>query len=672
MEIRKSHKILIKLYILRIYKYKIKISTYRYLVGIKFKPKMSLDTPEKKTALEKKTQDEPERVITFHLRNGNKKAFISLVESDVKMLGLKSTYFNSITAGVYDQATDYDLTEYDITCFNLVILYLRLGKFPKITNDTDMTNLYKLALYLGMDDKFIEYVNCDTENLFERDLTVLDTALVKFERELRKELYGNEEKDFRSIDTDFELEKMKATLSKFIPNGEDLKIEIPSKYYKSTYLLRTKKIDKIGYYYMGRAHHSQPGKLINFPNFKDVSTLSFQESFPPYLAEIFDEFDFTDMCMAGGSCFSLATEGKFEEGQDIDLFIITKDEKKAEEAILRTLNHLSIFIRGEDGYEPSYMIRTENFISISGTYYDADFDKEIKVEFQIILRLYNSIAQVISGFDIDCCCVAYDGKQVYCTQRFIRSLYMGYNLVDPERQSQNYGQRLRKYFLRGIGLALPGFDPKRSIISSIESKKSKGLAKILHLVSYAESWWSTNSKVGRVELVDSFELDKSDYKPTKLAIGGVRNYLYWKSFNYIRYMEYKMGENADNELKYMSNVIKCWNNVNKEVVDKACLVDLHIISAKEEKTIEWLDVVKKVDAVTIRYLVKNIPPSFIYTNDIDDIMNGKQPDVDPEGNRYKPTLSGRIKFKTKNAGTQMTNSFNPTTEDWYKDLYTYV
>jgi hypothetical protein len=36
---------------------------------------------------------------------------------------------------------------------------------------------------------------------------------------------------------------------------------------------------------------------------------------------------------------------------------------------------------------------------------------------QIILRLYKSPAEVLLGFDIDCCCFAFDGKNVWTLPR---------------------------------------------------------------------------------------------------------------------------------------------------------------------------------------------------------------------------------------------------------------
>lgn len=76
---------------------------------------------------------------------------------------------------------------------------------------------------------------------------------------------------------------------------------------------------------------------------------------------------------------------------------------------------------------------------------------------QVVLRLFRSVAEVLAGFDLDCCCVAYDGARVAALPRARRALARGYNLAgaDASRESHNYEQRLLKYALRGFAVACP-------------------------------------------------------------------------------------------------------------------------------------------------------------------------------------------------------------------------
>ena len=64
---------------------------------------------------------------------------------------------------------------------------------------------------------------------------------------------------------------------------------------------------------------------------------------------------------------------------------------------------------------------------------------------QIILRLYNSITHILTGFDLDCTCTAFDGKHVYASPRGLASLVTKTNIVDVTRRSPSYETRLWKY-----------------------------------------------------------------------------------------------------------------------------------------------------------------------------------------------------------------------------------
>ncbi len=166
------------------------------------------------------------------------------------------------------------------------------------------------------------------------------------------------------------------------------------------------------------------------------------------------DFDLGKFVVAGGAIFNRMAS-KLET--DLDLFLVTRSEKEAMSEIYRLEKHLKDSIRS--------VIRSENCFTFL-------FDHGGKI--QVILRLYYNITQIISGFDIDSCCCAYDRKHLYGMPRFLRSLKRGYNIVDPERQSKNYSERLLKYYIRGIGVALPGYDPKRVIPSLMNNRNTKG------------------------------------------------------------------------------------------------------------------------------------------------------------------------------------------------------
>ena len=60
--------------------------------------------------------------------------------------------------------------------------------------------------------------------------------------------------------------------------------------------------------------------------------------------------------------------------------------------------------------------------------------------------------QVLMSFDLDCCCVCYDGKDVLALPRACRALNGRFNLVDETRPNVKYEARLFKYSRRYVRL----------------------------------------------------------------------------------------------------------------------------------------------------------------------------------------------------------------------------
>ena len=73
----------------------------------------------------------------------------------------------------------------------------------------------------------------------------------------------------------------------------------------------------------------------------------------------------------------------------------------------------------------------------------------------MILRLYSSPAEILIGFDIDSCCVGYDGSRAWALPRAVRALNLRANVTDVTRRSLSYEMRLVKYTKRGFGVVVP-------------------------------------------------------------------------------------------------------------------------------------------------------------------------------------------------------------------------
>lgn len=131
---------------------------------------------------------------------------------------------------------------------------------------------------------------------------------------------------------------------------------------------------------------------------------------------------------------------------DIDLFITSEDPDSIKKSIMYVYEKMNKF-------GLVHILRTKQAITFS-------VDKSFIPPIQIILRAYDSLEHVLLGFDIDSCCIGFDGKLI-CSQRFLRAIKYGYNLVDTTRLSTTYELRLMKYYVRGFDIAMT--DPSISV-----------------------------------------------------------------------------------------------------------------------------------------------------------------------------------------------------------------
>jgi len=102
---------------------------------------------------------------------------------------------------------------------------------------------------------------------------------------------------------------------------------------------------------------------------------------------------------------------------------------------------------------------------------------------QIVLRIYRSISEILTGFDVDCSCAAYDGKQVYASPRALAAYMTQINTIDLTRRSPSYENRLSKYSRRGFEVYWPLLERSRIDPTLFERSfgRTLGLARLLVL-----------------------------------------------------------------------------------------------------------------------------------------------------------------------------------------------
>ena len=155
---------------------------------------------------------------------------------------------------------------------------------------------------------------------------------------------------------------------------------------------------------------------------------------------------------------------------DVDLFLYGLTEEEAIEKIKQIETKIRDSILTE-----TTTIRTKNAITIASHYPTRHI--------QIVLRVYKSISEILTGFDVDCSCAAYDGKQVYVAPRALTAYMTQINQIDLTRRSPSYENRLSKYSHRGFEVYWPLLDRARVDPTIFERsfQRTVGLARLLVL-----------------------------------------------------------------------------------------------------------------------------------------------------------------------------------------------
>ncbi|KAH7088003.1 hypothetical protein FB567DRAFT_329745 [Paraphoma chrysanthemicola] len=155
---------------------------------------------------------------------------------------------------------------------------------------------------------------------------------------------------------------------------------------------------------------------------------------------------------------------------DVDLFLYGLTEDQAVEKIKQIEQRIRDSILTE-----TTTVRTKNAITIVSQYPTRHV--------QIVLRIYRSVSEILTGFDVDCSCAAYDGQQVYAGPRALVAYMTQINTIDLTRRSPSYENRLSKYSRRGFEVYWPLLDRSRIDPTLFERSfgRTLGLARLLVL-----------------------------------------------------------------------------------------------------------------------------------------------------------------------------------------------
>ena len=195
----------------------------------------------------------------------------------------------------------------------------------------------------------------------------------------------------------------------------------------------------------------------------ETDKAKFEASFGDFTGHLLDGLDWSNVVAAGSSVLAAATTAPQREQlyatADIDLFFYGLTSDDAANAKLRQV--YSVVARNTKGGEAPMVVRTGRAVSIVGTYPTRTV--------QVVLRLYSCPAEVLLGFDVDCCALAYDGQRLLATQRSLYALTRNVNVVNPTRRSLTYESRLYKYAKRGFAVVVPGLELARINEAAVRS-----------------------------------------------------------------------------------------------------------------------------------------------------------------------------------------------------------
>lgn len=217
------------------------------------------------------------------------------------------------------------------------------------------------------------------------------------------------------------------------------------------------------------------------------SLKEFQQNFAVFCESSLVDLDWSNVVVAGSSvvtCMLPVPDGHRQSkralrqyyhetvapASDVDLFLYGLSEEDAKKKIIEIEQRIKDSILTE-----TTTIRTKNAITIASQYPTRHI--------QIVLRIYKSVSEILTGFDVDCSCAAFDGKQVWAAPRALTAYMTQVNTIDLTRRSPSYESRLSKYSRRGFEVYWPLLERDRVDPTIFERNfaRTVGLARLLVL-----------------------------------------------------------------------------------------------------------------------------------------------------------------------------------------------
>ncbi|KAI1209484.1 ankyrin repeat protein [Annulohypoxylon truncatum] len=332
---------------------------------------------------------------------------------------------------------------------------------------------------------------------------------------------------------------------------------------------------------------------------------------------------------------------KFSPASDVDLFLYGLNEEQAIEKIKEIEARIRDAILSE-----VTVVRTKNAITICSQYPTRHV--------QIVLRVYKSVSEILTGFDIDCSGAAYDGNQVYCTPRALASYITQINPIDLTRRSPSYENRLSKYSHRNFEVYWPELDRSRIDPTIFERSfhRTLGLARLLVL----ERLPTTNAR-------DEY-LKKRRQERGRPEAGNRFQYRLHGNIKDIHEDEVADWVDESEVSNYHTFSVPYGEKFHAKKIEKLCYTKDLLLNA------EW-NQPKEREVYLHRH------PAFF--GRVDDVIGdccGTCPkpqtpeEIEIAEKESEIYVSGKVSFRIDDPGRQQIGSFNPlTNDDWTEMAY---
>ena len=163
--------------------------------------------------------------------------------------------------------------------------------------------------------------------------------------------------------------------------------------------------------------------------------------------------------IAGGAVIGALTD---TEKGDLDIFLALP-AREAEQSLRKVFVAVQANQASMASSEQSRLLVTRSNAAFT-IYRSCGGKAELELPpVQVILNTFTCVADILVGFDVDCCGFAWVAteERVVCTPRALAALRFGVNIAEAQFDGVSYCRRLEKYASRGWAIAVPGFDASR-------------------------------------------------------------------------------------------------------------------------------------------------------------------------------------------------------------------